>query len=122
MLAMYAAFLATGHAIALKLIKSGTVTKDIGDIANFLRNFANDQSSNIHKVGKTIAHQNSSITKEMKRFEDEPNHQEPWTLHLQTQLLEYCKDEPPDSIAPCVSNLYAIGLHSGDRRVEWGQK
>ena len=73
MLAFYAAFLATGHAISYKSIKSGTVTKYIGDIANFLRNFANNQSSNIHKVGNTVAHQISSTTKEMKRFEDKPN-------------------------------------------------
>ena len=39
MIAMYAAFLATGHTIALKSIKSRTVKKYLSNIAKFLQNF-----------------------------------------------------------------------------------
>ena len=51
MLTMYAAFLATGHAISCRLIKSNTINKYIGDIANFLRQFAKDSTQYVKKLG-----------------------------------------------------------------------
>ena len=122
MLAFYAAFLATGHAISYRSIKSGTVTKYIGDIAKFLQQFTDDATRDIRKIGGSIAYQITSITKEMKRFEDIPNRREPWTLYLQTKLWDDCKNEPRDSFARSVKNFYGDGLYSGNRRVEWGQK
>ena len=122
MLAMYSVFLATGHAISCRAIKSSSVTKYIRDIANFLRQFAQDTTRDVRKVGTTIAHQISSITDEMKRFEDIPNRREPWSLYLQTQLSNHCEKEPKDSFARSVKNFYGDGCYSGNRRIEVFQK
>ena len=78
MLAMYAVFLAMGDAISCRSIKSSSVTKYIGDIANFLRQFAEYSTRDVKIVGSSIAYQISSITTEMKTFEDIPNRREPW--------------------------------------------
>ena len=118
MLAMYAVFLATGHAISCRSIKSSSVTKYIADIANYLRQFAKDTTRDVRKVGTTIAHQINSITAEMKRLEDIPNWREPWSLYLQTQLSNHCKKEPPDSFARSVKNFYRNSCYSGNRRIE----
>ena len=122
MLAFYATFLATGHAISYRSFKSGTVTKYIGDIAKFLQQFTDNATRDIKKVGDSIAYQISAITKEMKRFEDIPNRREPWTLYLQTKLWDDCKHKPQDSLAQSIKNFYGNGLYSRNRRVEWGQK
>ena len=117
-MAFYAAFLATGHAIALKSIKSGTVKKYLSDIAKFLQNFDTETDRNVCKPKGTIARPIQSITSEMKRFEDMPKRREPWTLQLQSRLDKICEDETPDSLIPCLRNIYGNGLVSGDRRVE----
>ena len=122
MLAMYAVFLATGHAISCRSIKSSSVTKYIGDIANFLRQFAKDTTRDVRKVGNNLAHQISSITTEMKRFEDITNRQEPWSLYLQTQLWNHCEKEPLDSFARNVKNFYGEGCYSRNRCIEVFQK
>ena len=117
-MAFYAAFLATGHAIALKSIKSGTVKKYLSDIAKFLQNFDTETDRNVCKPKGTITRPIQSITSEMKRFEDMPKRREPWTLQLQSRLDKICEDETPDSLNPCLRNIYGNGLVSGDRRVE----
>ena len=69
-MAFYAAFLATGHAIALKSIKSGTVKKYLSDIAKFLQNFDTETDRNVCKPKGTIARPIHCITNKMKRFKD----------------------------------------------------
>ena len=66
MMAIYAASLATGNAIALKSIKSGTVQKDLSETAELLRNFDNDRNRNVYKTNGTMAYPISCITNEMK--------------------------------------------------------
>ena len=63
MLPMYAVFLLTGHVVALKSIKSSTVTRYIKDIANFLQYFDNNQSRNVCKVSNSITHQKKRVLK-----------------------------------------------------------
>ena len=115
---MYAAYLATGHAIALKSIKSGTVKKYLSDIAKFLQNFDTETNRNVCKPNRTIARPIQSITNKMKQFKDIPNRHKPWTVQLQTRLKIICGDEAPDSLLSALRNFYGNGLISGDRRCE----
>ena len=115
---MYAVFLATGQAISCRSIKSSSVTKYISDIKNFLQQFADKSTRDVKKVGSSIVYQISSITTEMKIFEDILNRQEPWSLYLQTQLWNHCEKELLDSFARSVKNFYGDGCYSGNRHKE----
>ena len=118
---MYAAFLATGHAIALKSIKSGTVKKYLSDIVKFLQNFDSKTDCNVYKTNGTIAYPITCITKELKQYKDVPNQREPWTLQLQTWLEKLCEDEQLDGLVSATRNFFGNGIIAGDRRCKWGQ-
>jgi hypothetical protein len=75
LLACYTAFLATGHAIGLKRIKSGTVDGYLLTIRKFLKFFDPKKRSrcpNVHRAA-VIAVPIKKVIDEMKRFEKQPN-------------------------------------------------
>jgi hypothetical protein len=39
------------------------------------------------------------VIDEIKRFEKQPNRQEPWTLQLQSRMFRETDEEPADSLA-----------------------
>ena len=123
LLACYTAFLATGHAIGLKSIKSGTVDGYLLTIAKFLKNFdqKSDRDARMFRGSQTIATPIKKVIDEMKRFEKQANRREPWTLQLQARLYEETSDEPEDSLAKAGCQWYSCILPAGCRRVEWCQ-
>jgi hypothetical protein len=101
LLACYTAFLATGHAIGLKSIKSGTVDGYLLTIKKFLKSFdpKSDGNARMFTGAAVIAAPIKKVIDGMKRFEKQPNRREPWTLQLQSRLFRETDDEPADSPA-----------------------
>jgi hypothetical protein len=58
---------------------------------------------------------------EMKRFEKQPNRQEPWTLQLQSRLFRETDDELADSLAKAGCQWYCCIFPAGCRRIKWCQ-
>jgi hypothetical protein len=123
LLACYTAFLATGHAIGLKSIKSGTVDGYLLTIKKFLKNFdpKSDRDARMFTGAAVIAAPIKKVIDEMKRFEKQPNRREPWTLQLQSRLLRETDDEPADSLAKAGCQWYCCIFPAGCRRIEWCQ-
>ena len=123
LLACYTAFLATGHAIGLKSIKSGTVDGYLLTIKKFLKNFdeQSDRDARMFTGAAVIAAPIKKIIDEMKRFEKQPNRREPWTLQLQARLFKESEDEQDDSLAKAGFQWFSCVLPAGCRRIEWCQ-
>jgi hypothetical protein len=75
LLACYTAYLATGHAIGLKSIKSGTVDGYLLTIKKFLKKFdpKSDRDARMFTGAAVIAAPIKKVIDEMKRFEKQPN-------------------------------------------------
>lgn len=123
LLACYTAFLATGHAIGLKSIKSGTVDAYLLTIKKFLKNFdeISDRDARMFTGTAVIAPPIKKVIDEMKRFEKQPNRREPWTLQLQARLYKESQDEPADSLTKVGFQWFSCVLPAGCRRIEWCQ-
>jgi hypothetical protein len=123
LLACYTAFLATGHAIGLKSIKSGTIDGYLLTIAKFLKNFDEkvDRDARMFSGSQVIAPPIKKVIEEMKRFEKQPNRREPWTLQLQSRLVKETEDEPADSLAKSGCQWFIVVFPAGCRRIEWCQ-
>ena len=107
---MYAVFLATGHAIALKSINSGTVKKYLSDITNFLHNFDTKTNRNICKTNGTMAYPIMHITSKMKQYKVVLNQRKLWTLQLQTQFEKLYKDDLLDGLVLAIRNFFGNGI------------
>jgi hypothetical protein len=123
LLVCYTAFLATGHSINLKSIKSGTVDGYLLTTKNFPRNFdrKSNQDARMFTGAAVIAAPIKKVIDEMKRFEKQPNRRDLWMLQLQSRLLRETDDEPAYSLAKAGCQWYCCIFPAGCRRIEWCQ-
>jgi hypothetical protein len=120
LMACYTAFLATGHVIGLKSIKSGTVDGYLLTIKMFLKNFdpKSDRDARMFSGAQVITAPIKKVIDEMKRFERQPNQREPWTLQLQSRLFKDTEDKPADSLAKAGYQWYCCTFPAGCRQIE----
>jgi hypothetical protein len=112
--------------IGLKSIKSSTVDGYLFTIKKFLKNFdpKSDRDARMFTGAAVIAAPIKKVIDEMKRFEKQPNRQEPWTLQLQSRLFRETDDKPADSLAKAGCQWYCCvfpaGLQFRAQKIEKG--
>ncbi len=134
-LACYAAFLALGHTLWCKTIKSATIANYLRTAANHIRDARrrllemNNSNSNIitwqdpridMRTGKTNDHI-ASVLSEVKRRENIPDCQEPLTIDMiHYQNLQRNKNTPHSKDA-VMYDWEVFGIYAGNRLSEWAQ-
>ena len=125
-LSMYAVFLASGHTLVYRQIKSKTISLYIAAVATFLRMFDPEphRDSRHAPYTHTCNHWLKKVYDQVSKFEKVPNRREAYTLAMQKELhnqtLELSKKKP-DSKRVALFQWFGVALQGGNRRSEWCQ-
>jgi hypothetical protein len=133
--ACYAVFLALGHTLWCKTIKSATITNylhtaanHVGDAPRRLLDMNNNNSNIITwqdpcidmTTGKTDD-RIASVLLEVKRWENIPDRQEPLTVDMIHYQNLQCNKNTPHSNDAVMYDWEVFGIYAGNRLSEWAQ-
>ena len=123
MMACYAVFLATGHTLRARSIKSASIKTYLHNAATFIMRFDNvDRDAckalNDSKLCPPIA----QVINECKSFEEIPERREPFTLAMLHLHLEKTCHLPDDCYKVVLQDWFIAGIHGGYRQAEWCQE
>ena len=125
-MAMYTAFLASGHTLAQRQIKAATIRCYLRNAASFIRLFDHDMHRDARYTAGTHAFctQVQKILTMVERYEKVPNRQEAYTLAMQKALhlrTTDLADKQPDCLVVTLFQWFGVALQGGNRRCEWCQ-
>ena len=122
-MACYAVFLATGHSLRCRSIRSDTIKIYLHNAATFVSRFDAKDRDARKKEGETkLCPAVAAVIGIVKRYEDMKNRREPFTLGMLHLLLSKVYFFSDDSSKAALADWFTIGLHGGYRRAEWCQE
>jgi len=131
---MFATFLALGHTLMCKTIKSGTINQYLlaaaKDVMSVRRRAAPQVPSSTvwwldPRIDITTGKTDSRITavvNEAKRWEKMPNRREPLTVDMITFQQMKRKANEPHSVDAAMYDWEVFGIYAGPRLTEWAQR
>lgn len=120
-LAIYAAFLAQGNTIMGLLLKSGTISEYIRQIARFLAVFTNTDPRKHNQADAKLASEIQNVIKEVERWEDVPNKRNPYLPEMHCCLSNLTSSDNPTSLRRSLFRWFGVGISGGFRISEWAQ-
>lgn len=130
--AMYAVYLALGHTLHCKTIKSGTITNYLRAAASHVtqarRRMPNPsnklqwQDPRIDMTTGKIDKQITAVVDEVKRWESMPERREPLTVDMILYQKLQCRADAPHSEDAVMYDWEVFGIYAGNRLTEWAQK
>ena len=121
-MACYAVFLATGHSLRCRSIRSDTIKIYLHNAATFVSRFDAKDRDARKKEGETkLCPAVAAVIGIVKRYEDMKNRREPFTLGMLHLLLSKVYFFSDDSSKAALADWFTIGLHGGYRRAKWCQ-
>jgi hypothetical protein len=130
--AMFAVYLALGHTLLCKTIKSATISNYLRVAAKHVvsarRRIPNPNNILLWqdpRIDMTTGKNASTITgvlAEVKRWENMPNRREPLTVDMVVYQKLQCREDEPHSESAAMYDWEVFGLYSGNRLTEWAQK
>jgi hypothetical protein len=130
---MYAVFLALGHTLLCKTVKSSTISHYLRCAATHVKearrrmpNIDNNtivwQDPRIDMATGKIDDRISAVINEVKRWENMPNRREPLTIDMISFQQLQCHDNAPHSEDAAMYDWEVFGIYAGNRLTEWAQR
>jgi hypothetical protein len=131
-MAMYALDLARGNTLLCKTIKSDTISKYLLAAARKIQGYrARKHIKSLNRgvwtdpridmaTGKHST-RITAITKEVSRWENEPNRREPLTVDMIRHTGTKCDPSTPHSIENAMYDWFVLNIYIGCRLSEWAQ-
>jgi hypothetical protein len=130
--ACYAVFLALGHTLLCKTIKSATIDNYLRAAATVVKracsqvpNPTNNRRWHDPLIDMTTGKRDSqisSILAEVKRWEKMPNRCEPLTVDMVLYQQLQCATNEPHSEASAMYDWEVFGIYAGNRLTKWAQR
>ena len=113
-MACYAVFLARGHSLRCRSIKSDTIKIYLHNAATFVSRFDTVDRDARKKEGETkLCPPVASVVGIVKRYEDMKNRREPFTLGMLHLLFSKVYFISKDSCKAALANWFTVGIHGG---------
>lgn len=124
-LGLYAVHLATGHSISCKALKAKSIEKYLRNISAFCARSNPRDPRKSEQTNKALAPAIQGVLDEVKRWENIPKRQEPFTIEMLRYLMEMRDSQPhiygQDSCLSAMIDWATDGLYDGFRLSEWAQ-
>ena len=121
-LALYLVHLATGNTLWCRSLKFDTLQCYIRDIARFLHRFCAVDPRYATPTDRSFAPCLAAIFAELKRLDEVPSKQEPYTIQMQDALRDMAKGQDFLELIPALLDWFTKGLFGGCRLSEWAQR
>ena len=112
--ASYAAFLATGHSIQCKVIKSTSISQYLLDAARLFSSLDPENRDPRLDTRGNICKEITTVINRAKKFESIPNRVEPFLPAMQDWLVEHRKKLRVNSFGYAMSNWCAVNFQAGN--------
>jgi len=123
-LVLYAQHVAGSGSLQGRAVRCETIKKYVADAASLMINLANLEYDPRWEAGsvRVYASHLQAIFKEVQRFEEIPDRREPFTIEmLDSMHTDTYGHHTEDSVFNSLRDWFVVGLHAGQRKIEWAQ-